>query len=326
MKDDDNSDPTDPEDDDELTDDFDDDDDDDEIGVIGVIMDDTGYGYEAYPYGDKGGGGRVWADRCQTTVHRANYDWDVPYSRGATITAYYGDTITLPGEQPILIDQNFTEDMIPGCIVKGTNPQIKDMSNFDYTQGKTYETGIKHQFGAFLDLRLANEQGFSDQDVRFFLTNKFFLRVGPRMRDLLNDPEWGKIPEYSVTFTAPGCPAGTPEDPNEPPTGGLGDKEIITTIGDIDIINPGFGYGDDDELIIDGADGELIIENGAITGVKITNPGIGFTTLPEIRINTKTGFNADLKPLLRFIDVNDSGFVVPLGTPTLQVIDCVGKV
>ena len=328
LKDDDNSDPTDPEDDDELTDDFDDDDDDDddEIGVIGVIMDDTGYGYEAYPYGDKGGGGRVWADRCQTTVHRANYDWDVPYSRGATITAYYGDTITLPGEQPILIDQNFTEDMIPGCIIKGTNPQIKDMSNFDYTQGKTYETGIKHQFGAFLDLRLANEQGFSDQDVRFFLTNKFFLRVGPRMRDLLNDPEWGKISEYSVTFTAPGCPPGTPEDPNEPPTGGLGDKEIITTIDDINIKNPGFGYDDDDELIIDGADGELIIENGAITGVKITNPGIGFTSLPEIRINTKTGFNADLKPLLRFIDVNDSGFVVPLGTPTLQVIDCVGKV
>ena len=63
--------------------------------------------------------------------------------------------------------------MIPGCVIKGTSPKIKDMTNFDYTQGKTYETGIKQQFGAFLDLRLAKEQGFSDQDVRFFLTNKF---------------------------------------------------------------------------------------------------------------------------------------------------------
>ena len=94
----------------------------------------------------------------------------------------------------------------------------------------------------------------------------------------------------------------------------------------IAIKDGGFGYRDDDELIIPGAAGELIVRNGSIIGVKITNPGIGFTTLPEIRINTKTGFNADLKPVLRFIDVNDSGFVVPLGTPTLQVIDCVGKV
>ena len=322
---DDNKDPNDPEDDDIVDDDFEDEEE-EVIGITDVIIENSGYGYEAYPYGDKGGGGRVWANRCQTTVHRANYDWDIPYSNGDTITAYYGDEITFPGEQKILIDENFTEDMIPGCVIKGTNPKIKDMSNFDYTQGKTYETGIKHQFGAFLDLRLANEQGFSDQDVRFFLTNKFFLRVGPRMRDLLNDPEWGKIPEYSVTFTAPGCPAGTPEDPNEPPTGGLGDKEIISTLGGIVIKDGGFGYDPDDKLIIDGADGELIINNGVIIGVKITNPGIGFTSLPEIRINTKTGFNADLIPVLRFIDVNDSGFVVPLGTPTLQVIDCVGKV
>ncbi len=329
IKDDDNSDPNDPEDDDELDDDFeddDDDDDDDETGITDVIIENSGYGYEAYPYGDKGSMGRVWADRCQTTVHRANYDWDTPYSKGATITAYYGDEITFPGEQKIVIDEKFTEDMIPGCVIKGTNPKIKDMSNFDYTQGKTYETGIKHQFGAFRDLKDAKKQGFSDQDVRFFLTNKFFLRVGPKMRDLLDDPKWGKIPEYSVTFTAPGCPPGTPEDPNEPPTGGLGDKEITSTLGGILIKDPGFGYDPDDKLIIPGAEGELIIQNGAIAGVKITNPGIGFTTLPEIRINTKTGFNADLKPVLRFIDVNDSGFVVPLGTPTLQVIDCVGKV
>ena len=312
---------------DELPDDFEGPEEEEVIGVVGVLIDDSGYGYEGYPYGDKGGGGRVWAGRCQTTVHRANYDWDIPYSNGATITAYYGDEITFPGEQKILIDENFTEDMIPGCVIKGTNPKIKDMSEFDYTQGKTYETGIKHQFGAFLDLRLANEQGFSDQDVRFFLTNKFFLRVGPSMRDLLNDPEWGKIPEYSVTFTAPGCPAGTPEDPNEPPGPSPDDGDDKIAI--LDGIVPddgGFGYEEDDEVIIPGGDGKLIVRKGRIIGVNITNPGIGYTTLPEITINTKTGFNANLKPVLRFIDVNDSGFVIPLGTPTLKVIDCVGKV
>ena len=64
MKDDDNKDENDPEDDDLLDDDFedDDDDDDDEIGVTDVIIEDSGLcGYEAYPYGDKGGMGRVWS-------------------------------------------------------------------------------------------------------------------------------------------------------------------------------------------------------------------------------------------------------------------------
>ena len=305
---------------------------DDIFEISGVFMDDTGYNYEAYPYGDKGGSGRVWANRCQTTVLRANFDWDIPYSNGRVITAYYGDTVTLPGQNPVLIDANFTEEMIPGCIVEGTNPKIKDMTNFDYTRGITYETGIRHQFGLAVDAQNAFSEGYTEQDIRFFLENKFFLRVGPRMREALLDPEWGKIPAFSVTFTAPGCPPGTPEDPNEPPNTGVGDKELVSIIDRIIIVDPGFGYGDGDTIIIgdgDNATGELSITNGAITGVTITNPGIGFTTLPNIRINTNTGYNAVLKPVLRFIDtidVVDSGFVVPLGTPTLQIIDCVGKV
>ena len=69
----------------------------------------------------------------------------------------------------------------------------------------------------------------------------------------------------------------------------------------------------------------LIITNGSITGVRL-NPTIGLTSLPNLSINTRTGYNAILKPVLRFVDPNDAGFVVPLGTPVLQVIDCVGKV
>ena len=55
----------------------------------------------------------------------ANFDWDIPYSNGRVITAYYGDTVTLPGQNPVLIDANFTEEMIPGCIVEGTNLKLR---------------------------------------------------------------------------------------------------------------------------------------------------------------------------------------------------------
>ena len=297
---------------------------DDDGGITNVIIDEPGYGYEGFPYGDKGGGGRVWADRCQSTVLRANYDWDIPYSNGQTVTVFYGDTVTLPGQNPVVIDENFTEDLIPGCVINGVNPKLKDMSNFDYTFGKTYEFGIRHQFGFQVDAQRAFDQGFTEQDIRFFLENKFFLRVGRVMREKLLDPNWGRIPEFSVTFTAPGCPEGTPEDPNQPPTGGVGDSEVISILDGVVISNPGFGYNDGDQLV--GADGDLVITNGAITGVRITNPGIGYTSLPDLSINTRTGYNAVLKPVLRFVNPNDDGFVVPFGTPTLQVIDCVGKV
>ena len=100
------------------------------------------------------------ANRCQTSVHRANYNWDTPYSRGDTITVYYGDEITFPGEQKIVIDEKFTEDMIPGCIIKGTNPKIKDMSNFDYTVGKTYEMGLSINLERFVILKMQKNKDF----------------------------------------------------------------------------------------------------------------------------------------------------------------------
>jgi hypothetical protein len=281
-------------------------------GVSDVVILDSGYGYDSFPIGDKGGSGRVWADRCQTSVHRANFDWDIPYTEGQTITLFYGDTITLPGENPVVIDENFTEDLLPGCVVTGVNPMIKDMTQFDYSYGKVYETGVRHQFGFAVDAQRAFDQGFTEQDIRFFLENKFFLRVGPKMREKLLDPNWGKIPEFSVTVTAPGCPPGP---------GSAGDQ-FVSTLNGVFVANPGFGYEPGDTSNV----GDLIIQDGKILGVNITNPGIGYTVLPDIKINTRTGFNADLKPILGFVNTNDSGFIVPFGTPTLQVIDCVGKV
>ena len=286
-------------------------------GIVDVVITDPGYDYENTPCGNKGGSGRVWANRCQTVVHRANYDWDIPYSLGQTINVYYGDEVTLPGEDAIVIDADFTEDKIPGCVITGTNPQLKDMTSFDYKTGKVYETGVKHQFDFETDAQKAFAEGYTEQDIRFFLENKFFLRVDQEMREKLLDPEWGKIPEFYVTFTAPGCPNDCP--PND-------GTDVVSTLGNVVVKDGGFGYGDGDTISIDGAEGDLIIQNGRIAGVNITNPGIGFTTLPSIRINTGTGFNADLKPVLRFFNPNDSGFAVPFGTPTLKVIDCVGKV
>ena len=64
-------------------------------------------------------------------------------------------------------------------------------------------------------------------------------------------------------------------------------------------------------------------ENYKIKRIEVTNCGSGFTELPEISINTETGFNAILKPIMKFHSPEEMD--VPLGTPVIQVVDCVGK-
>ena len=106
------------------------------IGVTQVIVKETGFGYLSKPDGSQGGMRRTWAGRCQTTVHRANGNWDVPYSEGDIITLYPDDSIKLPSKPEIYIDEDFDASMLPGCIIVGGSPTAKDMSNFPFG-GKT---------------------------------------------------------------------------------------------------------------------------------------------------------------------------------------------
>jgi hypothetical protein len=58
----------------------------------------------------------------------------------------------------------------------------------------------------------------------------------------------------------------------------------------------------------------------------VIQPGIGFTEFPRIVVNSTTGFNAQMVPVFKVIKVNKTPDEVPLGTPLIEVIDCVGRV
>ena len=88
-------------------------------GISGVVITNPGYNYLPSPNGSRGGMGRVWADRCQSIVRRANGDWDTPYSEGKVIRLFYGDTIELPAKPSVLIDCDFTIAELPGAIEFG---------------------------------------------------------------------------------------------------------------------------------------------------------------------------------------------------------------
>jgi len=69
-------------------------------GVTEVVITDPGFGYLPIFNGDKGGSGRVWADRCQTIVQREDGTWDSPYDPGSIIDVRIGDRVEIPGRLP----------------------------------------------------------------------------------------------------------------------------------------------------------------------------------------------------------------------------------
>ena len=74
------------------------------------------------------------------------------------------------------------------------------------------------------------------------------------------------------------------------------------------------------------ATGKLKVENGRIIGVDITDTGFGFTSLPDLTINTETGFGAQLIPVLKFKKVEDASQVANTTQQSvISVIDCIHK-
>ena len=68
---------------------------------------------------------------------------------------------------------------------------------------------------------------------------------------------------------------------------------------------------------------------GRVIDVKVIDGGIGFTQIPEIFINSRSGINAKLLPVFEVVRIgedNENSVNIPAGTPIVKVIDCVGKV
>lgn len=105
---------------------------------------------------------------------------------------------------------------------------------------------------------------------------------------------------------------------------------ITLEIEDVDIINPGFGYQPEDQLIVTPSNGAVlrpVIDNGRIIKVNVIESGIGFDDFPEITTNSNTGFNFSARPIFRVRRIEEEKeLVVPKDAKVISVIDCIGKV
>jgi hypothetical protein len=107
---------------------------------------------------------------------------------------------------------------------------------------------------------------------------------------------------------------------------------VVLELEDVVLTNPGVGYSDGDTISItpgNGAELDVIFDDGEIKDIIIVNRGIGFTEYPKITINSQTGFNAVILPLFRSIrvgDLDEADDTIPIGASVINVVDCVGKV
>ena len=108
-----------------------------------------------------------------------------------------------------------------------------------------------------------------------------------------------------------------------------GEVSYVTSLDDVVVQNTGFGYDDNDTITVGGTNGaevELVIRDGLIVDANVVNGGFGFTSLPDLLINSDTEAGAVLKPVLKFNKVDDAAQLAELSQDAVvTVISCIEK-
>ncbi len=115
------------------------------------------------------------------------------------------------------------------------------------------------------------------------------------------------------------------------PTLDNGQYPVILYLCGIEISNSGFNYSENDKIIIEPAKGAVAVPTfgpfGVLIGVKVTSQGEGFSEVPNIYIQSETGYNAKLLPRFCIDRISQDKIKEPnVQDKIISVIDCVGKV
>jgi len=112
---------------------------------------------------------------------------------------------------------------------------------------------------------------------------------------------------------------------------GTGKYPVILTLCEARVGNVGINYSPTDKIIIEPANGAeatpVFGSFGTLSEVKIISTGTGFTEKPKIYIESETGYNSEIIPILCVTRVGENEIKDPTyQDKIISVIDCVGKV
>lgn len=255
--------------------------------ITRVIVKDSGTGYLQAPNGSTGGGGRVFSNRCDTIVYSSSTGWNV-YSPGSTINLLSGDEIYLP---------------VRARVDLYLNGEIRQTL---IGQGQTEKLIVN------VNSTIVAPDCVPDQTIVPAGISSTGIST---ITNISNNFTNGISTDTIGISTLPG---------NVYP--------VVLSIGDIFINDPGINYNENDKIRIVPDNGAVLEPKfgpfGKLQSVEVVNPGIGFTEFPNITIESETGVNADLIPvfdIIRVGNLNEEDDTVPLGTPIIQVVDCVGR-
>jgi hypothetical protein len=289
------------------------------------IVEDPGTGYLGQPDGSLGGMNRTWAENNQTIVRRLDGTYDTPYNPGDNIELNPGDTVRTPTNVSYIDSDGIINNIIGGVdfIVDPDNsPSIATTSIL----------GVDTQVIVSDDEE--NEEDFSDTELTISLrapepkdTNLNNLNnVGPNGTFIPGSGLGDGLLSQNIIFNNQNSVFGSPSQGNPYP--------IILELYDVEILNGGVNYSSDDKFVIGPENYGVVLKPilgsfGSIVDVQVISTGKGFTTYPNIYVDSQTGFNAKFAPKFRVNRIGDITDLIELGvdeTKVLTVIDCVGKV
>jgi len=130
-------------------------------------------------------------------------------------------------------------------------------------------------------------------------------------------------------ITAPEITTTKPPFGEDGAFSGNGQYPVTLEIDVAVIDNPGINYDPKDKIIITPDNGAILEPTfdtfGSLVKIDVINSGIGFVEMPEIKIQTETGYNAKILPVFK-VNKDIATLQQVNQDQIISVVDCVGKV
>jgi hypothetical protein len=314
------------------------------LKIKNILVKSSGQGYLKTPDGSMGGGGFTWKEADEGYIEKSNGTFEL-VKIGKPVTLTPGDTYYPPNGPPETVSVDYTKYKVntPQTVASKNRPISLKITNLEGESRKYF--GFIENDELSLSTRpnriVKNGSRISGENIvdnTITILNVGDLGIGTTIFDDLDDDLDLPIIELPLLPVAPiNIPvvddfaiADTLDSDSDDK--GKVSYKVVLCIEEIRVIQGGFGYRPEDEIIITPNNGIVakptINEYGQITEVKVLNGGCGFNDIPEIKTNSLTGFNALLIPIItvkrltkdEIFDISED----ERDTKVVNVVDCTG--
>ena len=286
--------------------------------IIGAVVKNGGRGYSSRPF-------VTFNDPCNTGVGAAAYAVMGPDDKGNPRGAVEKIIISHPGYGYIKYPNG--KDSLSPIFSDPSNPGGVGIitSVFDGPDGEQIGYPNDPIFGGPLQPPGPPEDPNAPPDGGYE-----YLIPGGNVINIPENPDWPYDPNNPIGISTeikfnPPSPGFDPDQPGDGTIGGdTGDgdgtdgtpidriitEDVVGCLDTITVLSTGFGYSQDDVITTIPEFPGLELEGqytqyGQLVNVLVKGRSCGFTDIPEIRINSKTGAGADLRAQLTFITLED---------------------